>query len=359
MKLAVATPLYPPEAGGPATFAKVIEEELPKRGWTVDVIKFGDVKHLPKLVRHIAYMQSVKAAAEKADAVLALDPVSVGLPALYAAQSAGKPFYLRIGGDYAWEQGTQRFGIKETLDEFVEAKSYPLPVRMLRRVQLRVARAAKTVMVQSGYLKRIVSAWGVVEAKIQVVPNAAPEAEKASLPRPGVEGPYLVSIGRLVPWKGIKAAIKAFKGLQSPQTLVIVGDGPERQDLEETARNEGLAGRVIFTGNLPHAETLGYLAHAQALVLNTRYEGQSHLLLEALALGTPVATTGAGGNPDIIKDGETGLVFPYGDVEAIRGALRKLMDDAALRARLAENGKRLLAGFTKDRMIQGVMSALS
>src|SRR5689334_3572585 len=105
MRLVVATPLYPPEVGGPATFAKVIEEELPKRGWSVETIKFNDVRHLPKLIRHIAYMRRIKRAAKNADAVLALDPVSVGLPALYAARRTGKPFYVRIAGDYAWEQG--------------------------------------------------------------------------------------------------------------------------------------------------------------------------------------------------------------------------------------------------------------
>ena len=55
MRLVLATPLYPPDPGGPATYAKVLEEELPKRGWQVDLVKFGDVRALPKVRRHFAY----------------------------------------------------------------------------------------------------------------------------------------------------------------------------------------------------------------------------------------------------------------------------------------------------------------
>lgn len=358
-KLVVATPLYPPEAGGPATFAKIIEEELPKHGWEVTLVKFRDVRHLPKLVRHVIYALRVWAAALEADAVLALDPVSVGLPALWAARKTRKPLYLRVGGDYAWEQGTQRFGITETLDAFVARKTYPLPVRILRRIQLRVAQGAKTVMVQSGYLKRIVAAWGVPESKIRVVANAAPDLREGPFSRPGVGGRYLVSIGRLVPWKGMEAALQAFEGLPTHPTLVIVGDGPERQKLEHLVRNRGLAGRVIFTGSLPHEETLRYLAHAEAFILNTRYEGLSHLILESLALGIPVLTTAAGGNPDIVKDGETGVVFPYDDIEAMRAAVTKITNDAPLRERLIANGKKLVAGFTKEKMIEEVVRAIS
>ena len=116
MKLVIATPLYPPEPGGPATYARTLEEELPKRAgekWEVEVVKFADVRALPKLRRHLAYARLVYSAARRADAVLALDPVSVGLPTMLACLFAWKPYFLKVGGDYAWEQGTQRFGVTE------------------------------------------------------------------------------------------------------------------------------------------------------------------------------------------------------------------------------------------------------
>src|SRR3989338_4085545 len=139
MKLVIATPLYPPEIGGPATYAKLLFEGLPKKAIEVELVKFSDVRHLPKFIRHYVYYRRVLMAARSADAILALDQVSVGLPALYAAQKLGKPFFVKIVGDYAWEQGQQRFGITENLDEFVKTKNVPFSVRMLRRIQIRAA----------------------------------------------------------------------------------------------------------------------------------------------------------------------------------------------------------------------------
>src|SRR3989344_3997850 len=156
MKLVIATPLYPPEIGGPATYAKLLFEGLPKKGIEVDLVKFSDVRHLPKIIRHYIYYRHVLKAIRNADVVLALDPVSVGLPAMWAARRAGKPFVVKIVGDYAWEQGRQRFGITQNRDEFVKTARVPFPVRVLRRIQPRVAAAATRVIVPSEYLQDIV-----------------------------------------------------------------------------------------------------------------------------------------------------------------------------------------------------------
>ncbi len=110
MRLLIATPLYPPDPGGPATYAKALEEGLPPLPIEVDLVKFSDVRHLPKGVRHVAYFWRVLRALKGVDVVLALDPVSVGLPALLAALIARKKFVLKVVGDYAWEQGRQRWG---------------------------------------------------------------------------------------------------------------------------------------------------------------------------------------------------------------------------------------------------------
>ena len=78
----------------------------------------------------------------------------------------------------------------------------------------------------------------------------------------------------------------------------------------------------------------------------------------ALALGTPVATTNAGANPELIRNGETGLVFPYEDVEAMRTCIGMLHPEADVWKTCAANGRALVNGFTKDRMIKEVMDAL-
>ncbi len=355
MRLVIATPLYPPEIGGPATYAKLLEEGLPGKGIEVDVVKFSEVRHLPRIIRHYIYYRRVLKAARNADVVLGLDPVSVGLPALYAAKKAGKPFVVKIVGDYAWEQGRQRFGVMESLDDFVKMRDVPLPVRVLRRIQTRVARSATRVIVPSEYLGNIVMTWGIPRDKIRVVYNAVhlgalgvvPE-EVARLPRP-----LIVTAGRLVPWKNVGGVIDAVAELRtkrSQASLVVVGGGPERTVLIVRAEQK-LKGGHVFTGMLSHRDTLAVMKSADVFVLNSSYEGLSHLLIEALALGVPTIATSVGGNPEVIIDGENGLLVPAGDTEALTNALTRVLGGKALRARLSARAVKSANRFSVEMML--------
>lgn len=364
MRIALATPLYPPEPGGPATYTKLLEEELPARGVTLDIVKFLSVRDLPKGIRHIVYFIKVLGAALRADRVYALDPVSTGLPALLASVIALRPLHLRVAGDYAWEQGTYRFGVTDILDDFVLRDDYPFFVQFLKRVQSFVARSARSVVVPSAYLKRIVAAWGVPEERIHVVYNAPPPfPEPETLARPQeVVRPYLVTVARLVPWKGIDALIRALARLRaegSELRLVVVGDGPEEANLRTLSTELGLSDYVLFTGRLSHGTAPAYIAHAEAFVLDTRYEGFSHVILEAFALRVPVLTTPVGGNVEAVEDGATGLLFPYGDEAAIAAAVRRVMEEPGLRGHLTSNASALLSRFTREKVADGTRIALS
>lgn len=362
MKLVIATPLYPPEPGGPATYAKLLEEGLPGEGVEVTLVKFGDVRHLPRLVRHVAYFRLVRRVLKKADAVLALDPVSTGLPACLAAWSLRKPFVVKVVGDYAWEQGRQRFGVTATLDDFVRERHVSLPIWFLRKVQTGVARSARVVIVPSEYLKGIVSAWGIPEEKIRVVYNAVPLEEGgtvlaavAALPRP-----LVVTAARLVPWKHIDAVIDAIAALRErgiAASLVVVSDGPERSRLEEYARKV-LGTGYAFTGGLPHADVLATVRSAGVFVLNSSYEGLSHHLIESLALGVPTIATRVGGNPELIADGENGLLVPAGDTTALAEALARVLGDEELRARLSARALESAKRFSLPAMLDATAAFL-
>lgn len=362
MRILVATPLFPPEAGGPATYAKLIAEEFPKKGVEVEVIKFSDVRAYPKLIRHIAYAYRVFKAARTCDLILALDPVSVGLPAWVAAVVSKKPFYLRVAGDYAWEQGVQRFGVNESLDEFTVSHDHVFPVRLLRAIEKFVAKRAVRIIVPSKYLAHIVSSWGISPERISVVYNAPPFLSIEGLPPVPQNLPkkYLVVIARLVPWKGVSAVIRALGEIRKQEdiALVIVGDGPEKVSLEALAKNLHLTEAVLFTGSLPHEETLSILAHAKALVLNTGYEGLSHLILEAFALSVPVITTPVGGNPELVTDGVSGLFVPFNDVDALRSAVIPLLGDEEKCARVTSEAKKKLATLTREKTVEGSLVIL-
>lgn len=360
MNILVATGLYPPEGGGPATYARHLNDELPARVDKVTVVKFADVRHLPKIIRHIGYTAMVVRRAWRADVILALDPVSVGLPAWIASFVTRTPLVVKVVGDYAWEQGRQRFGVRVLLDDFVRTKQSSLFVRFFQKVQTFVVSKAMRVIVPSQYMKGIVVAWGIPKEKISVVYNAGP-VEREMGHKNVLRGllkyhdKFIVTVGRLVPWKHIDEIIDAVGKLGSAgltPKLLIIGDGPDEKKLMDHVEKKGMQEQVLFTGRLPNDITLAYIKAADVFVLNSSYEGFSHLLLESLTIGTPTAATNVGGNPELVVDGKTGLLVPVHDTQALSKALQRLLTDEMLRRNVSSNGKRAAGKYTVDRMVR-------
>lgn len=355
----VATGIYPPDIGGPATYTKLLEAVLPAQGIDVRVVPFTAFRRLAHGVRHLAYFRSVFREAREAQMIFAQDPVSVGLPALLAARLRGKPFVVKIVGDYAWEQAVARFGVGDLLDDFVRRR-YGFRVQALKYLEAFVAMRADRIIVPSDYLKWIVTAWGVPAEKITRVYNAFPDAALLAAKQKHT-GYTVVSVGRLVPWKGFPAVIEAVHVLRAeiPDVhLHIIGEGPDRPRLEVTVHKLGLRSSVTLHGALSHAETLSRMRAADVFVLNTAYEGFSHQLLEAFSVGTPVITTLAGGNAEIVRDRENALGVPYNDVAALADALRQLRRDPALCTTLVERAAQDVSAFTRARMLQETTAIL-
>ena len=362
MRLVIATPLYPPEIGGPATYAKLLSLGLPEKGITIELVKFSDVRHLPKVIRHYVYYRRVLKVARSADVVLALDPVSVGLPALRAAQKAKKPFIVKIVGDYAWEQGRQRFGISQTLDEFSQSKQVPFLVRVLRRVQTYVAQNAMRIITPSIYLKDVVVAWGVPREKIEVIYNAVLLEEMGTIPDDvaHLPRPLIVTAGRMVPWKHTDTIIDAVALLrekQSQTSLAIVGEGPEYMRVTKYAKQK-LGNGYVFTHALSHSDTLVVMKSADVFVLNSSYEGLSHLLIEALTLEVPIVATRVGGNPEVITDDKDGLLVPVGDTKALVNALTRVLSGDELRTRLSACARESARRFSVETMLRETATVL-
>lgn len=360
MRICLATPLYPPDPGGPATYARSLEEGLPATGIDVSIVSFGSVRWLPPGLRHFVYFLLLVKKGREADLLLALDPVSVGLPAALAAKLLRKPLVMKVVGDYAWEQGRQRFGVTESLDQFSTARSLAFEVRMLKRIEAWTARQARSIIVPSEYLKRIVSSWeGIDVSRITVIYNAMRNEEGGIVPAAvlALPHPRIVTIGRLVPWKQVDSVIDAVSQI-TDASLVIVGDGPSRTRLEERA-GEKLGERAVFTGALPHDATLAVLHDADIFVLNSTYEGLSHLLIEALALGVPSIATNVGGNPELITHDVNGLLIPSRDTAALTAAISRLISDGALRTQLSDAGKASSERFTMEAMIHKTASLLT
>ncbi len=333
VKVFVAAGIAAPEIGGPATYLEGLLPELRDRGHQVRVLAYGDrhpgddgcdLTRVPRgllPLRLARYAAAYARRARWADVVLVL---SLGLPRPSRSRA---PVVLRVPGDPAWERAVNRGWIEpqEGLETFQERRQ-GWRVEAFKAWRSREARRADRVVVPSDFLRGLVLGWGTDPRRVEIIPNAVRADAAADLSRLearrrlgwAADGRYLVAAARLTRWKGIDLAIEAvaeFEGVQ----LVVAGNGPERAALVALAAARGAA--TTFCGALSRADLALRLRAADYVVVYSAYEGLSHTLLEALALGTPVIASRRGGNAEVVRDGVNGLLVPHPDAAALAAAL--------------------------------------
>ncbi len=234
-----------------------------------------------------------------------------------------------------------------------------LPPRFYRRFYKFALREASVLVAQTEDEKELMQK--IHYREIEVVPSGIdPErfndnSRKQIRQQFGIrdDEKVLLFAGTLRPVKGVSYLILAMKTVkkQAPGTrLLLVGRGEERQKLGQLAEQEGLVDSVIFAGEVPNEQIPGYMAAADILVLPSLSEGFPMVLVEAMASGLPIVATSVTGVPEIIVDGENGLLAePKNDTE-LAGKILELLRDDALRTRIARNNKARSAGYTWEKI---------
>jgi glycosyltransferase involved in cell wall biosynthesis len=169
----------------------------------------------------------------------------------------------------------------------------------------------------------------------------------------------VVCVGRLVPVKGQLVLLEAVARLRADgidTRLTLVGEGPSRPQLEARIAELGLGEHVEITGAVAHPRALAWVASADVFCLASFAEGVPVSLMEAMALGVPVVSTRIMGIPELIADGESGLLVPPGDADRLTAALTALARDPSLRARLAAAGRQAVeTEFDVDRTTEQLL----
>ena len=382
MKLVIAAEIFFPDIGGPATYVTRLIPELLKEGWKVQVITYSDspilsyeekdgyqVVRIPRqkniFSRYFNYLKNLLKLVRGADLIYAQGPIASGLPSLIVKWLRRKKVVMKIVGDVAWERAKNRFGIKELTDEF-QKKRYDIKIEFNRWLEHFIVRRMNRIITPSYYLKKLVSGWGASPKKIQVIYNSLEEI-KSDLTKEeakkalSLAGRILLSIGRLAPWKGFDTLIgliPKFLERFPDIKLIIVGAGPEKENLKFKIKNLKLSENVIMVGAVPHQETGLYFRAADLFVLNTGYEGLSHVLLEALSMKLPAVVSNIGGNPEVIEDGVNGYLFEYNDKEEIIKKVNQLLDSPEKQKQFVEAGLKKLEQFTFVRMIDDTKEVL-
>lgn len=358
-KLFVASGIFHPEPGGPATYLKTILPPLIASGWQPRVLTFGDAKAggdpcpVTRIARASYPLRQARYAMAARDHLAWADLVYVHTIDLPLWGRRDRPRVIKVVGDQAWERCMRRGWIADDLliDDF-QACDGDWRVRWQKRSRSRQIAAMDAVIVPSQYLKRMVAAWGIEPAKIHVIYNALPQMPPLSESRAEIrarlgwdEVPTLITVARLQRWKGVDFLIQALRGLKDLR-LIVVGAGPDRPRLEALA--QPLGDRVAFTGALERGQVHRLMAAADGLALYSGYEGLSHTLLESLQLGTPALASDIGGNPEALRHGLNGLLAPYPDAEALKQGIVELLQR---RDELSANSRAGLERFRLEAMV--------
>jgi glycosyltransferase involved in cell wall biosynthesis len=224
----------------------------------------------------------------------------------------------------------------------------------LDRVSLRKADRVLTVCIP---LVAELEARGVLRRRIRV--QHMPVRPFVNSPEDGLalrtelgltsDAKVILSVGRMSREKGQKHLITAFsqlrKQLRNNQLkLVLVGEGPERKNLERRAAHCHVDGSVLFTGHRDDAKR--FYGISDVFALSSYSEGTPNVLLEAMAAGVPVVATAVGGIPELVADGRHALLVPAADPAALANALGRLLQTTNLRHTLVQTAKEVVAGHT-------------
>jgi glycosyltransferase involved in cell wall biosynthesis len=200
----------------------------------------------------------------------------------------------------------------------------PFRVGPFRYVERTLARAADRIVTITDSLNRFtVDQVGVPAAKVETIHyglDGPPEPWGENPPDDVPHGArVLLSTSRLVPQKGVDEAVRALPRLPADTVLVVLGEGPERPALERLAHDLGVSSRVFLLGRVP--DVSAWLRRATVYVHPARWEGFGLGVLEAMHAGLPVVATNVSSLPELVVDGETGLLVPSDDATALAEAV--------------------------------------
>jgi glycosyltransferase involved in cell wall biosynthesis len=217
-----------------------------------------------------------------------------------------------------------------------------------------ISSAVRDVLLAGGFpADRIAVVPSGVDLGRRITPAPAGALDELGI-RPGL--PLVVMVAALVPHKApldfVRAVAAAVAG-GTPLQALLVGDGPLLSAVEAERDALGLAGTLHLAGQRQNADSL--IAVCDVFVLSSREEGLGTVILDAMYCGKPVAATAAGGIPDVVEDGVTGLLSPVGDAAALGAAIAALCRDAARRREMGEAARQRVRAFGVERTAAGTL----
>ena len=380
MRILITSPVFPPDLGGPAVLVPRVGRFLVERGHEVKVIAFCSdrdpkgfpfkVETIPFVFLPLRYLRAFFAVfreAGKFDIVYVQEHLA--LLHVLAAKLRRKPVVIRIMVDGAWEISHRKGWCKgDDIVTFQEHR-YGWQVRLTRFLQRRWWGWCRHIISCSEMLRQIlIRNYDVPPDKVQRIyngyngpsPESVEETPEEAREIHGLDPNrrYLLTVCRLMVWKGVDGIIDALRGLPDEVHLLVAGDGDMREAWEQHARDQGVGDRVQFLGNVPYERIPLYLRAADIFVLNSTYEGLCLALLEVVNLGTPAIASGICGNPEIVEHEVSGLLVDPLDSDDLRRAIERMLADPELCERFVAAGLERARRFDPEERLAEVEAAL-
>jgi glycosyltransferase involved in cell wall biosynthesis len=372
VRVLVVSGIWPPDVGGPASHAPEVASFLIGRGHDVEVVTTAASapaprpyavrwvsRGLPRGVRHARAAALIGSRARRADVVYTTGMFGRSAAGALAAR---RRYVIKLTADPAFERSRRTGLVRGDVDDFQSGGGGP-GAALLRTARDFELRRAAHVFCPSAYLRDLAISWGVAPRRVSVLPNPAPNVPelpprdelKQSL---GVNGAALAFAGRLTAQKSLGRALEAVAAADGV-SLLIAGEGDERERLERRVAELGLDERVRFLGPQPRERVVELFRAADASILSSSWENFPHTVVEALAVGTPVLAMEAGGVAEVVRDGFNGLLVPAGDTAALAEAVRRYFGDGALRDRLRGHAAESVADYSAERVFSRLEDVLS
>lgn len=381
MRVLITSPVFPPDLGGPAVYVPSLGRYLVERGHEVTVVAFCSVANPqgfpfpvvpilrgPLPVRYMKAFFAVMRAAKGCDVVYVNEHLA--LLHVLAAKLRGVPTVIRIMVDGSWEIAHRKGWCGGDDIVTFQTKRYGLKVGVTRFLQRRWWGWCRHIISCSEFLRQIlIQHHGVAPTKVQRIFNAyhGPAREEVSATQAEArrelglaqDRRYVLTICRLMVWKRVDGILRAIAGLPPEVHLLVAGDGDMESPWKALAVELGIAERVSFLGNVPHARIPLTIRASDVFVLNSEYEGLSHTLLEVLNLGTPMIASGVCGNPEVVEHDVNGILVDPHDDDELRAAIERLLADPELCARYVAASLERAGDFTREGTFAQVESALA
>jgi len=314
-KICIATGIFPPDKGGPAQFASSFSSWLTSNRVPTTVVSLTDkssshtiadlltIDLTSRKIRILQRMIKTSRVIKRASTNSTLLVNGLFLETLIASLTRRISYVAKIPGDIVWERARNTGRTSLDIDSF-QGKE-PLGLWLMRWAFTKSLKRAQQIISPSVHLKKIISNWGINEEKIVVIPNGVDtELFKPDLK---MEKRYdLITVSRLVEWKGIGELIEAAALLNL--RLMVVGSGPHEAALRKLAAES--RANVDFIGEVEQTDLPKLINSARCFVLNSKYEGSPHSLIEAMSCGSFVVARSSTGTTELIDSGVDGILVP-------------------------------------------------